>query len=108
MAANSANRFSWLPEEEQIRKVCRQAGAPGECLDCPVLICGMARVPVLEQAHGQEPSACLEAELADYIAYLLLTAEGWPTGLDIEGFSDRRMWPDHPVMRIVADIIDLS
>jgi hypothetical protein len=106
MTTNKANRFIWLIEEQQIRQVCKKQG-PGDCGNCPVVVCGMARVPVCQNTW-QMPASFLDAELADYIAYLLLTAEGWPAGLDIEGFADRRMWPDHPVMKDVADIIDNS
>jgi hypothetical protein len=67
----------------------------------------MARVPVSTNAK-KEPAELLEAELADFIACLLMTAEGFPTGLDIEGFADRRMWPKHPIMETVADILDNS
>ena len=107
MTANGTNRLTWLSEEQQIRQACRQQGASGDCMDCPVPVCGMARVPVCRNLW-QMPASFLDAELAEYVAYLLLTAQGWPTGLDTEGFADRRMWPDHPVMKDVADIIDNS
>ena len=106
-ACASVNAFPWTPEEERIREACKRSHAPGKCEVCPVLICGMARVPV--RSNRSEPvDALLEYELADYVAFLLMTAEGLPTGLDIEGFSDRRLWPKHPIMQTVADIIDLS
>jgi hypothetical protein len=50
----------------------------------------------------------MEWELTEFIAYLLMTFKGWPTGLDVEFFCDRAYWPEHPIMRGVAEIIDNS
>jgi hypothetical protein len=52
-------------------------------------------------------SAISECELAEFIAFLICRVEAHGNGcFDCQCALDRDMWPDHPIMTIVTEMLD--